>query len=203
MTNSPMGPTSSSAPNRTWIWIVSGCCVLLLLALLVLGVAGFVVYRANQPGGDPTATATQETDPGGGTAVGEAVEVPTENGTATVSFGAVDWDANAEVAEANSSNAAPPEGHVYIVVPVTMTYAGTGEFTGWLDVTVTFVGADGAEYSSDGAVVEKDLFLEPAVTDGGTTEGNLVFLIPAEAAEGGEFHVSTWEMDEPQSVPAV
>lgn len=204
MTYTPAGPPVSPAPkNRTWIWIVGGCCVLALVLGIIGTVAGLVIYSGSRsPGGDPTTSASQGSEPGGG-AVGGSVEVTTENGTATVSIGEVDWDANEEVAAASGSNAAPPEGQVYVVVPLTMTYSGSGEFTAWLDTTITFVGADGTEYDTDSALVENDLFLADSVTDGETVEGSVVFLVPAEATEGGEFLVSTWETDEPQSIPAV
>ncbi|EWS79648.1 hypothetical protein BF93_10375 [Brachybacterium phenoliresistens] len=169
--------------------------MLALMLGIIGGVAGLVIYSGSRSSGGE-ATTSQQPEPGG------SVEVPTENGTATVSIGEIDWDANEEVAAASGANDAPPEGHVYVIVPVTMTYAGSGEFTGWFDITVTFVGADGQEYSSDSALVDDDLYLQPSITDGGTTSGNLVFLVAVEATEGGEFHVSTWETDEPRSIPA-
>lgn len=227
MTQTPTG----TGPNRTWIWIVSGCCVLLLIAAVVLGIGGIFFFRASQSGGggDPTmttgtgggeptseeeTTAEEPTTEGSSAAAPTAeetsaaapadgaVELATEQGTITLAFGAVDWDATSEVAEANSNNEPAPEGQVYITVPVTVSYAGSGSVDPYLVTDIVFIGADGVEYDQADPVVEKDFVLLGEVPDGGTAEGNLVFQVPAAATGGGEFHVTTSESEQPQVVPA-
>ncbi|GAA1730837.1 hypothetical protein [Brachybacterium phenoliresistens] len=222
MTQTPTG----AAPNRTWIWIVSGCCVLLLIAALVLGIGGILLYRASQSGGgeptmttgtggseprspeespaeessaaDPSAEETSAAPP-----VGGAVELPTEQGTLTMTFGAVDWDATSEVAEANSHNEPAAEGHVFITVPVTVSYAGSGAVDPFFAASIVFVGADGLEYALADPVVEKDFVLLGEVPDGGTAEGTLVFEVPTAATGAGEIQVSTHETEQPQVAPVL
>jgi len=218
-----MSSTNSPRPNRTPIFVAVGCCALLAVVALVAAIIGGVVLlnRGDDPEptggpstsaqGEPTSAEGEPTEEGTtpeGTSEaappsGQAsapVELATEGGTVTATFGPVDWDANAEVAEANQFNEPPPSGQTYILVPVSLTYAGSGEFDPYIDTTITYIGPDGAEYEIAPAVVDKDFVLLEAIPDGGTAEGNMAFLVP-EGTTGGEISISTTDPAAAQKAP--
>src|SRR5690606_37686582 len=90
---------------------------------------------------------------------GETVVLESEGGTTSVVLGAANWDANAAIAEANQFNEPAPEGQVYVTVPVTVTYAGSGSITPWLEASITYIAADGRSYDQSFVVLENDLMM--------------------------------------------
>lgn len=122
----------------------------------------------------------------------DAVEISTEGGTMAVTLGNVDWDADAKIAEANMFNEEAPEGEVYILLPVTVKYTGPDSITPWLELTVSYIAADGRSYDEASVVVENDFLDVGDLYDGGTAEGQMAFLIPEDAVGAGVFSVEAF-----------
>lgn len=117
------------------------------------------------------------------------VSLESEGGTTSVTLGEVNWDANAAIAEANQFNEPAPEGQTYVIVPVTVSYAGSGSITPWLEASITFVAADGRSYDQSFVVLDNDLMMQGDLYDGGTVTGNIAFLVPQESVGSGVFAI--------------
>ena len=183
--------------SRTSFYVGIGCVAVILG--LVLGVGGFFGVRA-VTGGDPTQTAT--TDPAG---TGESLEVAPEGKEAAVPLGTsfpvvspdeftgevqvavteMDWDATAEVAEANEYNDAPGAGEKYMTTTLEATFHGEGTLSTTFWVSVTYVAEDGAEYGNSYAITPLASQLPWEVSDGTSFSQQTAFLIPQDAPEGG------------------
>lgn len=183
--------------SRTSFYVSIGCVAVILG--LVLGVGGFFGVRA-VTGGDPTQSAT--TDPGG---TGESLEsAPAGKGAAVplgtsfpvispdeyvgevqVAVTEMDWDATAEVAEANEYNDAPGAGEKYMTTTLEATFHGEGTLSTTFWVSVTYVAEDGTEYGDSYAITPLDTQLPWEVADGTSFSQQTAFLIPEDAPEGG------------------
>lgn len=183
--------------SRTSFYVSIGCVAVILG--LVLGVGGFFGVRA-VTGGDPTQSATS--DPGG---TGESLEsAPAGKGAAVplgtsfpvvspdeyvgevqVAVTEMDWDATAEVAEANEYNDAPGAGEKYMTTTLEATFHGEGTLSTTFWVSVTYVAEDGTEYGDSYAVTPLDTQLPWEVADGTSFSQQTAFLIPEDAPEGG------------------
>lgn len=107
-----------------------------------------------------------------------------------VSFGDANWDANDIVADENQFNDAAPEGSTYVLLPVTFTnVASTEAVTPWLELSVSFVAADGRSFDEASAVIPESLMDIDDLYEGGTGEGNFVYAIPTDVQEGGVWAV--------------
>lgn len=138
-------------------------------------------------GADPSALGTRENP----IPVGQAVTLKdTEGGELDVTFGNVNWDATALIKETNQFNEDPGEGEVHIMVPVTVTYRGSGSVDPGWTVSTTFVGGNGNSYSEAALVVPDGPFEQGEIFDGATAEMNVPFTIPADQARTGAFQVS-------------
>jgi len=183
--------------SRTSFYVSIGCVAVILG--LVLGVGGFFGVRA-VTGGDPTQSATS--DPGG---TGESLEsAPAGKGAAVplgtsfpvvspdeyvgevqVAVTEMDWDATAEVAEANEYNDAPGAGEKYMTTTLEATFHGEGTLSTTFWVSVTYVAEDGTEYGDSYAITPLDTQLPWEVADGTSFSQQTAFLIPEDAPEGG------------------
>lgn len=183
--------------SRTSFYVSIGCVAVILG--LVLGVGGFFGVRA-VTGGDPTQSAT--TDPGG---TGESLEsAPAGKGAAVplgtsfpvvspdeyvgevqVAVTEMDWDATAEVAEANEYNDPPGSGEKYMTTTLEATFHGEGTLSTTFWVSVTYVAEDGTEYGDSYAITPLDTQLPWEVADGTSFSQQTAFLIPEDAPEGG------------------
>lgn len=122
---------------------------------------------------------------------GETFVLPdTEDGELEISFGNVNWDATEEIKETNRFNEDPGEGEVHIMVPVTLTYRGSGSVEPLLLLSTNYVADSGNSYMSAPLVVPNDAMDVGELYDGGTGEFNIPFTIPTDAVQKGSFNVS-------------
>lgn len=109
----------------------------------------------------------------------------------TITLGATNLDATAEVEAANSFNEIP-EGQTAIMVEVEATYTGDDSSTVWIDVGIEYVGADGNTYDSTNAYcgpVDGGLLQVNEQYTDATVTGTVCVTIP-DGAEGG-----TWKVE--------
>lgn len=99
-------------------------------------------------------------------------------------------DGDADVHAANQFNDPPQEGSHYVIVRLRATYQGDKEGRG-LELTVGYLGSDARLYKNFdcGAVVDDAISDQPAVTKGGTIEGNECMQVPATVIGTGEIFV--------------
>lgn len=102
----------------------------------------------------------------------------------------MNWDATEEIKEANQFNEDPGEGEVHIMVPVTLTYRGSGSVEPLLLLSTNYVADSGNSYMSAPLVVPNDAMDVGELYDGGTGEFNIPFTIPTDAVQKGSFNVS-------------
>ena len=109
----------------------------------------------------------------------------------TVTVNSVDLDADAAVAAENQFNEGPAEGHTYILVNVTATYAGEDPDGASPWVSVSYVSPAGNTFSaSDRSVVTPESFDSLATLYEGASEtGNIALHVPSEDVEDGVLSV--------------
>ncbi|MGV3732069.1 MAG: TM2 domain-containing protein [Microcella sp.] len=123
---------------------------------------------------------------------GTPVQVDSWAGKYTVSFGAVNWDATAAVANENPFNMEPEEGEKYITVTVTMTNDDTEEWNPygtlfWGDIKLV---SNGRGFSEGAIVViPNGLSDQGDLYPGGQATGDVAFLVPADLVDG------VWDID--------
>lgn len=132
--------------------------------------------------------------------LGEAAQV----GDYTVAVTSVVLDGTQLVAEANEFN--EPAAHQYVVVDLDVTYEGAVEGDPWIDLMVTFDGADARQYdeSTCMATLPNDGTEVPTLTNGGTATYQVCMDVPAEAMDGGTIFVEpTFSMGDERAYWAV
>lgn len=109
----------------------------------------------------------------------------------TVTVNSVDLDADAAVAAENPMNDASEEGHTYILVNVTATYAGEDPDGANPWVSVSYVSPEGNAFgTTDRFVVEPEGFQRSATLYEGASEtGNFALHVPSEDVEDGVLSV--------------
>ncbi|GAA1453291.1 hypothetical protein ACFP47_00675 [Nesterenkonia lacusekhoensis] len=109
----------------------------------------------------------------------------------TVTVNSVDLDADAAVAAENQFNEGPAEGHTYILVNVTATYAGEDPDGASPWVGVSYVSPAGNTFSAaDQSVVTPESFDSLATLYEGASEtGNIALHVPSEDVEDGVLSV--------------
>lgn len=164
-----------------------------IIATIFAGALTAVIFDSVEEQTSVTAESSEDgesTDSEAGESVSEqgTREDPFPIGTTIVSK---DWDvvvnsvnlsANDAVAEANSFNDPAPEGQQYAVANVTVTYKG--EDTGMpVFVQIDYVTATGEVISTwdSFAIAPEPTFGSGELYAGGTSTGNLAFLIPSSA----------------------
>ena len=125
--------------------------------------------------------------------LGTAIEL-SEAGEVTyeITPGASTLNANDLIAAENEFNEAAPAGSQYALLPLALTYVGTETGNPFIDIQVSFIGADNNTYESfDTFVVGpspstgiNELF------PGAQATGNVVIAIPTEGAEQGVWSIS-------------
>lgn len=120
---------------------------------------------------------------------GPATLTTSTDGTLDVTLGEVNWDAWSDLQKANQFNEAPGDGEVYVTVPVTVVYHGSGEVSPWIETTISLSAPNGQVYSTSSVVTGQDSFSVNDLTDGGTATFTEAFLIPADQAKQGTFIV--------------
>ena len=112
-------------------------------------------------------------------------------GEVTTTLGAPDWDAQAKIMKANQFNEKAPEGQVYVLVPVTMSYKGKDKVTPWVETRIEFVADSGNAYDQAAVVTPKNPMELGDLYDGGKAEYDVAILIPKDQVKKGKFRVSS------------
>ena len=103
-----------------------------------------------------------------------------------VTFGVVEWDATQQLKDSSSkySWTEPPAGYVYVRVPVSVTYHGTGQFN-YTDLDVDYVQNGNTTSPEDYISYEiRDEFKRQDMPrDGGTAKGYITFLMTTEQTQ--------------------
>ncbi|WP_332761425.1 DUF4190 domain-containing protein [Pseudarthrobacter sp.] len=101
----------------------------------------------------------------------------------------VKLNATEEVVSNNMFND-PPEG-TYVLVDLTVTYAGADEGTPWIDLSPTFVGTDARQYDagSCGASLKNGAMHVPTLEKGGQASYQVCMDVPVGAIEGGKIFI--------------
>lgn len=118
--------------------------------------------------------------------IGEATSI----GEYSVNVSAVNLDAGAVIAKANTFND-KAEGQ-YVLVDLSVVYNGDEEGDAWLDLSPELIGSDARIYNSSTstAVVPKSAMDLPTLTNGGKGTYQVVFDVPAEALTDAKVRVT-------------
>jgi hypothetical protein len=147
-----------------------------------------------------------ESESDSGAAEGGTRDNPLPLGT-TITIGAPgapDWevtvgpstlDATEIVLAENQFNDPPEAGLQYAMLNLDATYVGETSGTPWVDISVSYVGADGVTYESyDTFAVAPDPFTDiNELFPGGSGSGNVVVAIPSDSAAQGTWRIgASW-----------
>ena len=122
---------------------------------------------------------------------GPATISTSDGGKADVVLGTPNWDAQAAVEQAHPYSTPPDAGNVYVVVPVTVTYHGTGTLTPWIESSVSFSADNGQVYDTTSAMAlaPRPEIEANDITDGGSVEYDVILQVPADQVQKGVFVV--------------
>src|SRR5699024_7848882 len=209
----PLPDPSAQRRPRTSFYAAVGC--LSVIAGLLLGVGGFFGVRALQyeggapiSGGESTGPAPEPTvlekaPVGPDSAVPLGSTFPIEStlleGQVDVTPTTVDWDATAEIHEANAYNEKPEAGSKYILLTVEGVYHGDGfeewRAGSWLDVV--YVAEDGTRYDRAFRVTPRheELIGQKGVGEDGGFLSEYCFEVPGDLEAGGHFGLYAYVMD--------
>ena len=210
----PPGPGGPSGPKpivqQWWFWLIIGVVVIALVAgclIAILGRSGSSndsSHHTNDPaptiGNGPTPSSNGSGGSSGG--VGSTEKNPYEanetititadkyssdpNASIDVTFGVVEWDATQQLKDTVSkySWTEPPAGYVYVRVPVSVTYHGTGQLN-YTDLDVDYVQNGNTTSPEDYISYEiRDEFKRQDMPrDGGTAKGYITFLMTTEQTQ--------------------
>lgn len=104
-----------------------------------------------------------------------------------VTVNSVDFDAAEVVAAENQFNDPPAEGHVFVMLGVSATYAGTESGTFWIDTSGKILGADGNTFDDTCGVIPDSLTDAGETFNGATIAGNLCYSVEAAQVDDGLF----------------
>jgi hypothetical protein len=144
------------------------------------------------PEGNPSEGPTDPSDasahagPSDALPAGSPVTVPAvDGGDLEVSTGPVDWDADKAIEKAGPSfNPKAPDGQKYVLVPVHATYHGKNTSTPGVEVSIEFVGQDGADHRQE-VVVTPEMWTDHTdLPDGKSATWDLAFLVPEDTKDG-------------------
>ncbi|WP_193103700.1 hypothetical protein [Brachybacterium sp. FME24] len=109
----------------------------------------------------------------------------------SVTFGEIDWDAEAAVMEANSFNEPAPDGQKYVLVDIAIVNNSEEEFSNFAWAKIDFVDAEGTVYEDAGQVMPATAAGEDGpAAPGDSTMAQALFLVPEDLPEGGHFVIS-------------
>lgn len=109
--------------------------------------------------------------------------------TIDVTFGAVNWNANDELKEADKySYKDPGADKVYIRLPVTVTYHGKGQMRS-SNVKIDYVAENGSSYRREYSFTKDSFDSVDMPRDGGTATGYFTYVIPTSDVNKGVFAV--------------
>lgn len=136
---------------------------------------------ATTDGEDPAGSGTSIEDPA---PAGTPVVVEVESGSWEITFDEPDRDTAQQQIEEGWVEL--DEGETLLIVPVSATYSGEGNAVVTSDVNFGYVSATGETYPADplGPLGADPLMDVGPVFDGGTAQGNLMFVVPESSDPG-------------------
>lgn len=207
------------APRRgvsrgAWIALAASIVVTLLLVLCL--VAGFVLTVRSAASSDDWSSSSS--DPGMTTEDGTVLDAngspvlgvgtidapatagehslrwPSDDGgTITVHVTAIDWDADTEVEAADPLNDPPPDGYLYALVSLDVTYAGTGWINAYDSLSVYAESPSSTMGQWDTtARPAQPLWRAGGITDGETASGQIVLPVLRDEAASSAISIATW-----------
>ncbi len=213
-------PASRPVTRQWWFWtIIAAVLVVALVLTLVLVSRGSSDDRdggATAQSSSDTGSSSDDADSsddssgsgsgGEGTSADTAID-PTQQDVVlpstrqedegkdiqiTVHFDPVTWDANDTLKADNEYiYEEPPEGQVYITVPVTVTYQGEGQFN-YHDLDITY--EDGGNTSEPEIFIDdKSFYSQSMPRNGGSATGYYAFLISEDSVNSGNFVISAFD----------
>lgn len=108
----------------------------------------------------------------------------------SVTVGATNLDASAEIAAENSFNDPPSDGHAFVMVPVDLTYLGEGSDTPWVSLSFTLVGGDGNVYDERCGVTPSSVRDISEMFNGASASGNVCAEVAESALEGAAWRIT-------------
>ncbi|OAA23578.1 hypothetical protein UG55_103512 [Frankia sp. EI5c] len=141
---------------------------------------------APSAGGDDTAPGTRQRPLPAGTTV--------KVGDWQVTLGPTVLDATAQITAENQFNDPPAAGRQFVLVPVNVTYAGTGSGTPWVDLSIRFYGSGGNTFGAGGTddycgVVPNSFNNVSEMFPEASAAGNACVSVPGDQAAGGSWIV--------------
>lgn len=113
-----------------------------------------------------------------------------------VTLGAVEWNANESIKAAYDAQGYsegykdPGEGKVYMRVPVTITYHGSGQLSSF-ELEMDYV-KDGNTHTTESVFLDDEFDLQDMPRDGGSASGYYTYVINASDANSGVFAASAF-----------
>lgn len=133
-------------------------------------------------------TGAQDAQPAGTTVPFDASD---SQGYLEVTFGEVVWDADAVIAEANIFNDPAAEDNRYLMVTLEASYRGSGSFTAYVWAKFEYVAEDGTVHPHRRIVTPNHVSGgHGQIRDGEDFTEEIVFEVPADAPEGGQFVIA-------------
>lgn len=215
--NGSFAPMPPQKKSRWWLWTLIGCGAIILLIVLLIGGCTVLVATSGGSGSSGSVSSTGASDGGSDSTpdsaqpagdqgtrsnplpltTGVATLRTSDGGTMDITLGEVNWDAGQVIAEANQFNDQAPEGQVYILVPVTMTYHGPEHVTPWIAAQFAYIADTGNGYDPATVVTPNEEMDIGDLYDGGTATFDQAFLIPVDVVQKGKFSVSaTFSLDD-------
>ncbi|WP_243106983.1 hypothetical protein [Actinomyces lilanjuaniae] len=213
-------PASKPVTRQWWFWTIIAAVLVVALVVTLLLVnrsssnqAGGATTQSSSDTGsssDDDADSSDNNSGGGsggeGTSADTAID-PTQQDVVlpstreedkdkgiqiTVHFDAVTWDANDTLKADNEYiYEEPPEGQVYITVPITVSYEGEGQFDKY-DLDITY--EDGGNTSEPEIFIDdKSFYSQSMPRNGGSATGYYAFLISEDSVNSGNFVISAFD----------
>lgn len=207
--SAPGGPGPKPVTQQWWFWLIIGVLVIALvggtLAAVLLNRGGKKsdpayspvpapsLSGAPGPGPKPGPSTPSTSDPGmseknpleADSAVSiKANEYSTDpDASIDIAFGVVEWDATESLKSQTNKYSwkEPPDGSVYVRVPVSITYHGKEQYNAY-NLNVDYVQSGNTTSPTD--VYASDEFrMQDMPRDGGTAKGYITFLLTKEQAQ--------------------
>lgn len=193
-----MQTTQTPVYKRPVFWIP---CVAVALVLVLTVV--FLLIRDGSSSGSNTAgptTAGGSAPASGASAAGglgmtkenpadpDEYQLTFENPTSAgdkvdISLGTVLWDGNSSMKAAQTFYEEPDPGKVYVRVPVSVTYTGSGQYSAY-GMSMDYVAPDGSSVEAESFTIAKDdLTMQNMPYSGGSATGYVTFQLTTEQAK--------------------